>query len=514
MSTAVKRIVFSEFTFWLVLAGIGVYFLLPLREKLRLGIDLVGGTFLTLEVQVDKAVEAALIERRQAIKEKLERAQKEQPVSEEITSSSLIMNFENINDAQDAANIIRAEMPDVELDVRGMVATVSFSERRIKEIKKDAVERNIEVLRTRVNKLGVADIPIAAQGEKNIVIELPDVSDPQQAKAMIGKAAQLEFRLVDKYFATREDMEYELDDVPSNKELLAERNGRGFYLVQKYAEVTGKDLKEAHKSLGGQNGVDPVVAFEFTDDGGRKFYDLTSKNVGHALAIILDGVVISAPRINEGIRNQGIISGNFTTQETGDLALLLKSGSFVAPVSFEEERQIGPSLGAESIRQGITACLVGLALLFVFSILYYRTIGLFAFLALIFNLILVLVGMEWLGATLTLPGIAGMVLTVGMAIDASILIFERVKEVLAQGETSLKKAVDIGFSDAMWVILDANFTTLIVGIVLYYFGTGPIKGFAVTMILGILATLVASLRFMRSLFNLMFRNFKIQNLKF
>jgi len=226
----------------------------------------------------------------------------------------------------------------------------------------------------------------------------------------------------------------------------------------------------------------------------------------------LDSEVISAPRIESAIRGSGEITGNFTTDSARTLALLLKSGSFVAPVTFEEERQIGPSLGQESIRQGLTSCLIGLGLLLFFSLFYYNLSGFFAFFALVYNLILVLLGISWLKATLTLPGIAGMVLTVGMAIDASILIFERIKEELSQG-VALKKAVELGFSGAMKVILDANITTFIVGIVLYRFGVGPIQGFAVTMMLGIIATLVTTLFFLRSLFKFMLNNFDIQKLR-
>lgn len=511
MSASAKRMIFSELSLWLVVAALGFYFLMPIRQNVRFGIDLVGGTFLTLEVQVDKAVESELVDRRQLVKQALKSADACQPCDADVERNSLVLRFDTLQQAQDASEVLKATLKDMEFKSEGSTLVYTFADRKVEAIKRDAVDRNIEVLRTRVNKLGVADIPIAAQGEKNIVIELPDVSDPQQAKSMIGKAAQLEFRIVEKIFGTQEDADYELDAIPSDKELLAGRDG-GVYLVEKYAQVGGRELKNARVEFDEGNGTQLVVAFEFSDEGGTKFYNLTSRNVGKPLAVVLDGVVISAPRISEGIRKSGRISGNFSKQEATELALLLKSGAFVAPVTFEEERQIGPSLGAESIRQGVIACIVGLALLFLFSVFYYKVAGLIAFAALVFNLALILFGMSWLGATLTLPGIAGMLLTIGMAIDSAILIFERVKEEMAKG-IPFKQALDVGFSDAMWVILDANITTLVVGIVLYYFGTGPIKGFAVTMILGIIATLISSLRFMRSLFRFVLNNFGVQNLK-
>jgi preprotein translocase subunit SecD len=230
------------------------------------------------------------------------------------------------------------------------------------------------------------------------------------------------------------------------------------------------------------------------------------------LAIVLDGEIISAPQIRSAIRSEGSISG-VGPQEAQELSLLLKSGAFVAPVTFEEERQIGPSLGAESIRQGLVSCLVGLAALFVFSVTLYKIPGILAFATLLYNLLLILMALAWFKATLTLPGIAGMVLTVGMAIDASILIYERVREELAAG-VSLRKAVNNGFSDAKVVILDANITNLIVGVVLYKFGTGPIQGFAVTLIIGIIATLITGLFFLRSLLNFVIDAFNLQTLKF
>ena len=507
MNLSMRRIFLSEFMFWILVCGIGLYFLLPLRQSLRFGIDLVGGTYLTLEVQTEKAVETNLVEEMQSIDARLKKANGVLPTSKYVEKNNIVLTFPTIHDAQMAAGELSKSMPTMNQSVEGAVVRLSYPENVIQKIKEDAVHRNIEVLRTRMR-----DIPIVAQGEKNIVIELPDTANPQEAKARIGKAAQLELRLVEKSAPNKEDLLYEFDgELPHDKEILP--GEEGYYLVERYADVTGRMLKDARPQYAERLGFEHVVSFKLNDVGAEKFYQLTSKHYGRSLAIVLDGVVISAPRITEPISGgQGQISGGFTAESSRELALLLQSGSFVAPVTFEEERQIGPSLGQESIRQGLMSCLVGLGLLFLFSVFYYGISGIFAFLALIYNLILVLMGLAWLQMPLTLPGIGGMVLTVGMAIDASILIFEHIREELKHGIT-LIKAVRAGFAGAMMVILDANITTFIVGVVLYNFGTGPIQGFAITMMLGILATLITGLFFLRSLFMFVLNNFHVQKLR-
>ena len=507
MNLSFRRMFFSELTFWLVLCAIGLYFLLPLRQSLRFGIDLVGGTYLTLEVQTDKAVEAELIEHMQSVDAQLKRANRALPTAKYVEKNTIVLTFASLQDAQMAAVELKSSMATMDQTTEGSTIRLSFPDLMLRRIKENAVSRNIEVLRTRMR-----DIPIAQQGEKNIVIELPDTANPQEAKARIGKAAHLELRIVDKAAATKEELLYEFDgELPPDKEILPGTDG--YYLLEKYAEITGRMLKEAQAKYDEHMGFQHVVTFKLNDVGAEKFYQLTSKHYGRPLAIILDGVVIQSPRINEPISGGNTqISGGFTAESARELALLLQSGSFVAPVTFEEERQIGPSLGQESIRQGLISCLVGLGLLFIFSIFYYSLSGFFAFLALIYNLGLVLMGLAWLQVPLTLPGIAGMVLTVGMAIDASILIYERIKEELSKGIT-VNLAVKAGFRDAMKVILDANITTFIVGVVLYNFGTGPIQGFAVTMMLGIIATLITGLFFLRSIFSFMLKNFQVQKLR-
>ncbi len=506
---SLQKMATSGLAFWILVAAIGLYTVWPLRKSLKFGIDLVGGTYITLSVQTDKAIESFLINQMKTLKSSLQKTSKPLPVSEVVKGNTIELSFSSLADAQQAANYLESQKRDLRISTQASTIVLSLPEKVASRIKEEAVQSNIEVLRTRLDKLSVSEITIAQQGEKGIIVELPDVSDPQKAKAMIGKAAVLDFRLVEKTARSQDDILYDYDgELPADKEILPGKEGL-FYLVTKYPEVTGADLVTARPEI--VPGQGPVVSFKLTSDGGQRFHDLTSPNYGKSLAIVLDGVVIGAPNIDSTeMYSSGQISGQ-TSDSAKELALLLKSGAFVAPVTFEEERQIGPSLGAQSIKQGLLSCVVGLALLFLFSIFYYKISGLFAFIALLYNLLLVVFALAYLRATLTLPGIAGMVLTIGMAVDASILIFERIKEEFASG-IAFNKAVEQGFSSAMTVILDANITTLIVGLVLLKFGTGPIKGFAVTMIFGILATLVTGLFFLKSLFNFVLNNFKVNKI--
>lgn len=515
MNVSLQRGLFSWFSFWIALALLCGYLLWPLRQTLRFGIDLVGGTYITLEVQTDKAVESELLSKLQGILNKLKESNKELPAIKSIEKDSIALTFSSAQATQAAADLIQSSDKDLKVTTENQTVRCTLPERITSRIKQEAVARNVEVLRTRLNKLSVEEITIATQGEKNIIVELPDVSDPQQAKAMIGKAAVLEFKLVEKVGKTADDILYELDGIlPGDMEILPSKDEIGgvpaqYFLVSKFSEVGGKDLRDATVQLNPK--MEAEVIFRLTSEGGQHFYELTGKNINKRLAIVLDGVVVSAPTINAAIRNEGSITG-FTIDDAKQLATLLRSGAFVAPITFEEERQVAPTLGTEMIRKGIISCLIGLALLFVFSISFYSLSGLLAFITLLYNLLLILLAMSFLKATLTLPGIAGLVLTIGMAIDASILIYEEIKESLAAGNT-IKKAVQNGFSDALVVILDANITTFIVGVVLYYFGTGPIKGFAVTMMLGIISTLITGLFFLRSMFTFILNTFNIQKLR-
>ncbi len=525
MSISIRNVFSASFFVWLTAAILGLCYLFTIsdgkialrQDRLKFGIDLVGGTYITLEVQTDKALEIELIDKGQNILKRMKDAHIALPIAQLQEKDTLIWKFETINQVYDAAQFIKND-PSFVTKSDQQELRIQFKESAAHKIKEWAVQGNIEVLRTRLDRLGVGEIHIASQGEKNIVIDLPNVDNPQKARAMIGKPALLEVKLVERSSGSKEDILDAYDgELPEGMEILPGKPGadgfaRQYYLVPRYTDLTGRLLKDAYAGFAENTQSGVVVHFKFNPEGGEKFYELTRKNYNRQIALILDGEVISAPRISVPISTEGYIHGDFTTETAHELALLLKSGAFVAPVSFEEERQIGPSLGQESIRQGLIACLVGLILLFIFSILFYKVAGFYAFVTLLYNLLIIMLALSWLHATLTLPGIAGMVLTLGMAIDASILIYEKIKEELSRGVT-LKKAVDVGFSDAMTVILDSNITTFLVGIVLYKFGTGPIQGFAVTMMVGIIATLVTGLFFLRSLFNFTLYNLDVQKLK-
>lgn len=502
MSSFAQRFVRSGFLAWLVIAAVSIWFLYPLRQKLKFGIDLVGGTYITLRVQTDKAIEHELREKLQELDSSLKNSDMSPSVGHTFENNKLVVNFADKDAAMNAYSILKKELEGAEGQVEGNDLTISFKPAKESEIKKWAVNSDIEVLRTRLNTIGAEEIKVAPQGETDIVIELPDVADFTKAKEMIGTPAHLEFKLVESMAPTKDQLLDEFGgEVPSGMQILpmGDSGRKAYVLVSDYAEVSGRHLKDAKPGVGGQFGTDAVVAFKLTSSGARKFYELTSENIGRNLAIILDNKVISAPTIQHAIRSEGSITGSRSLEEAKELATMLKSGSFAAPVKFEEERSVGPSLGYESIKSGVISCLVGLGLLLLFSVIVYKVSGFFAFLALVYNLLLMLFGMSLLKATLTLPGIAGMVLTIGMAVDASILIFEKIRELIRHGET-VNSAINNGFKDAMAVILDANITTLLVGIVLFVFGTGPVKGFAVTLMLGIFATLVAGLFFLKSIF--------------
>lgn len=502
------RIFTFRLVVWLALAVGGGYFLYNINKYMKFGIDLVGGTYITLEVQLEKAQETELIERTQEAIELLKKSAKVQPLNWNVTNGIATLNFAESRDATVAVEAFSGNLPAVVINQAERAVTFTLSPEQIHHINRDAVESNINALNSRMNQFGVSEILIAREGERRIIVELPNVHNPQQAKAMIGRSAMLDFRLVEDVAESEQQLfERYGGELPEGTMILpgkqdARHEGREYYLLPKYTDITGKLLKTAHPAIGGKTGVDPVVSFEFKREGATKFYELTANNQGRRLAIVMDGVVISAPEIHAAIGASGTIEGHFTQQEVQDLSMMLRSGAFVAPVSFQEERTIGSTLGFDSIRKSVTACILGLILLLLFSLFFYKIAGLLAFIVLLYNMVLTLVILSFMGGVLTLPGIAGMVLSIGAAIDASILIYERIREELALG-VSLRKAIDAGFSGSLAVILDSNFTALLVAFVLYMFGTGPIQGFAATQIVGVVATLITGLWLLKSMLTYM-----------
>lgn len=396
------------------------------------------------------------------------------------------------------------------LDLRGgmhLVLEVDTTKLEADASVSDATDRALEIIRNRIDQFGVAEPMIVRQGEKWIALQLPGVREPERAKEIIGKTALLEFRLVENtgviskvaekirelnlFWEELPKIQEEVKTlVPTGYVLLPGREG--YYLVKSTPEITGAYLVNAEVKIGGEYGF-PYVGLKFNKEGAKIFAQTTGLNVGKNLAIVLDNIIQSAPVIRTRIPDgNAIIEGNFTEDEAKNLAIVLRAGALPAPVKIIEERTVGPSLGEDSIRRGIQATILGGLLVFVFMFVYYRLSGLIADLALVLNLILLLGAMAYLRATLTLPGIAGVILSLGMAVDANVLIFERIREELRQGKT-VRVAIDLGYQRAFPAILDGNLTTLIAAVFLFQFGTGPVKGFAVTLTLGLIISMFTAL---------------------
>ncbi len=383
----------------------------------------------------------------------------------------------------------------------------------------DALNRAQEIIRNRIDQLGVSEPLIARQGQRWLVVQLPGIKNPQQAIDVIGATAMLEFRMVDESDAAQKAMQDIYEKVgnpfiekpgvgvelstaavallPKGTRLFRGRES-AFYILRDTVPIDGSFLDSARVEQG-TNGL-PTVAFKWKPEGGKIFFQLTSANVGKNMAIVLDGIVQSAPTIRSPIRDQGIIEGNFKMEEARNLAIILRAGALPAPLKIIEERTVGATLGEDSIRMGMRAFLIGGVLVLIFMLVYYRMAGIFADIAMLLNLLFVLGMMAYFNATLTLPGIAGILLTVGMAIDANVLIYERIREELAIGKPT-RIAVDAGYDKAFSAILDSNVTTLVAALFLFQFGTGPIKGFAVTLTLGILCSMFTAIVVTRMMFS-------------
>ena len=368
---------------------------------------------------------------------------------------------------------------------------VSFSKYGLLTINNSALKQSIEIIRRRIDDVGTKEPTILQRGEKRILVELPGLKDPERIKKLLGKTAQLNFRLV------KENSEFGVD------ELISDTGEK--LLISKRIVMSGENLIDAQPSIQNQQN-EPTVSFTLDRLGAQKFGRTTSDNVGKRLAIVLDGKIISAPNINEPITSgKGMISGNFSFQEATDLALLLRSGALPTPLNVVEERTVGPDLGEDSIKSGVTSLIVGFILVILFMFYKYKIFGFVANIALIANLLMLIGILTILEATLTLPGIAGIILTVGMAVDANVLIFERIKEEL-KTEKSMIHAFDQGYSKAKITVLDANITTLIAAVILFAFGSGPVKGFAITLGIGIITTLFTAYFLARHLTSLIVLN--------
>jgi preprotein translocase subunit SecD len=476
-------------------------------QKLKLGLDLQGGIHLVLGVQVDKAVENATErvanELRDTFRRKrygIEGLKRDGLMTIIITPSADTPREKVREDIAEYQQTFKTEKDDAG-EIR-LQMTAAESDR----IRKYAVEQGIETIRNRIDQFGVAETTVVKQGVNQILVELPGVNDQQRAIDLIGKTALLEFKLLDESNSLEDALK---GIVPPGSQLLYQQESgtagtrvKGQpYLVQKRVILTGADLTDAKVDLSGSSGKGPAVSMTFNSRGARAFALATEENVGKRLAIVLDDKVYSAPVIQEKITGgRAQISGRFTVEEATDLAIVLRAGSLPAPVTVDENRSVGPSLGADLVRKGIISTIVGCLLVMIFMAMYYSLSGLVADLALLINLFLLMASLAALQASLTLPGIAGIVLTLGIAVDANVLIFERIREELRAGR-EVKAAIETGYGRAFTTILDTHVTAMLTAVVLYFAGSGPIKGFGVTLFIGLAISLFSAVVITRVVFD-------------
>jgi preprotein translocase subunit SecD len=496
------------------------YLAYPLKDKIALGLDLQGGMHLVLEVQTEKAVEATLERIADDIKREIEEEGYEvDRVRADIQNKTVTVLMVDAIDLKPVEEIMKnytayLDNKGVVRDGRGYLFKLS-NEEEIR-IEQNAVSQGLETIRNRVDQFGVSEPTIQAQGENRILLQLPGIKDADRAIKLIGKTARLEFKLIDESSSSQAALN---GDMPEGDEILYKREenvetgeiSRTPFLVKKRTVLTGETLSGAEVRYDSDFN-EPYVAITFNSIGAMLFQEITRANVKKRLAIVLDDNVYSAPVIQEEIAGgRAQVTGQFTTEEARDLAIILRAGALPAPVVILENRTVGPSLGKDSIEQGINSILLGAILVVIFIAVYYKLSGVVAVTALTLNLVLLLGALAYFGAALTLPGIAGMLLTVGMAIDANVLIFERIREEVRLGKT-VRAAIDAGYAKALSTIVDANITTFIAAVVLFQFGTGPIKGFAITLCIGIAASMFTAVFVSRTIFDIFMSRKKVANL--
>jgi preprotein translocase subunit SecD len=489
-----------------------------IQNRIHLGLDLKGGTHLILQVQVNDAVNAdsdraveRLKDRLRARKVNFTDVAKPDPANH---PDQIVITGVPPENSSDLRTIVTDQLPEYNLNSGASNAwTMTMKPPQLADLKNRAVQQAIETIRNRIDKLGISE-PIIQEhglGQYQILVELPGVDDPARVKEIMQSTAMLEIRQ-----ALNNGQPYSSQDaalqanggvLPPNSVLLPGRSigandtneGEVYYLISRTSAVAGHDLREARVSRNSQTNM-PEVEFFLTAEGGRRFSDFTGAHVGDYLAVVLDNKVMEVAVIKSQIGDNGVIEGRFTDQQAKDLALILNSGALPASIKYLQESTVGPSLGNDSIRAGVRAAIVGMAAVLIFMLVYYHGAGVNADVALILNLIILLGFMGYFGATLTLPGIAGVILTVGMGVDSNVLIFERIREELRNGKTP-PSAVDQGFSHAWITIVDTHVTTIVSAAILFIFGTGPVKGFAVTLTFGLLANLFTAVFVSRVIFD-------------
>jgi len=476
------------------------------NQQINLGLDLQGGSHLLLEVDVDSVIR----ERLESLESEVRRTLRSVRVCymgigiEELAVRVRLTDPEQCEAAVEvlcdlsqpittnAFLAVGTRDLDVSVDDNG-VARLLLTDEAIAERRRAAVEQSIEIVRRRIDETGTREPTIQRQGEDRILVQLPGVDDPDRIKRLLGQTARLTFQMVDTDARPGGRVPAGSVSLPADARAASQQTE---YIVRREILVSGENLINAATTFDQQSGG-PAVSFRFDASGGRRFGQVTTDNVGKPFAIVLDGRVISAPVIRQPILGgSGIITGGFSVQEANDLALLLRAGALPAPLNILEERSVGPGLGADSVAAGELASIIAFLAVMVFMVLAYGMFGMIANVALIVNMILIGGGLSLLQATLTLPGIAGVVLTIGMAVDANVLIFERIREEVRTGKTPVA-AIDAGYSRALTTIIDANVTTLIAAILLFQFGSGPVKGFAVTLAFGIASSMFTAITLTR-----------------
>lgn len=482
------------------------------QEHIHLGLDLRGGTHLILQVMVNDAVNAETDRAVERIRDGLRTAgvvadiSKPDPANE---PEKIVINGVNADQTTVARNVLNDKVPEYDISSGTGSFTVTMKALAATDLKNRAVELAIQKIRERVDKLGVSEPVIQKHGlgENQILVQLPGVDDPARVKDIIQSTAMLEIRLATDsvpYKSEAEALQHYNSVLPAGSMLLhgrdvtANAEGDSVFVIARSSAVAGHDLREA-RSDRDENGR-PQVSFLLTNDGGKRFAAFTRDHINDYLAVVLDNKVVEVAQIQAEISDSGRITGRFTEQQAKDLALILNSGALPASMRYLEERTVGPSLGADSIRQGVTAAIVGVVAVLIFMLFYYRGAGINADLALLLNLIILLGFMGFAGAVLTLPGIAGVILTIGMGVDSNVLIFERIREEVRAGKTPAS-AVDQGFGHAWLTILDTHVTTMVSALILFLVGTGPVQGFATTLFFGLAANLFTAVFVSRVIFD-------------
>lgn len=491
----------------LAVIALSVFLAYPPGEKIHLGLDLEGGMHLVMEVITEDALGIETSQEILRLEDQLRRKNLTYTTVSKDGDTQFSIHEINLDQENEIRDILDKQFVNWDVSITGNRVSVSMKSGYVNYLRDLSVRQARETIQNRIDELGLAEPTIQRQGTGNrIIVELPGVENPDRIKNIIKTTALLEWRLV--LGGPAPDRETLLQDfggeVPPDDEILRgdpERTQGGYYLVSKVAPVTGKDLINARRST--DEWGKPAVLFTLNAEAGRRFYDFTSENLNKNLSIILDGKVQEVAVIRDRIPDRGVIHGTYTIEEADDIALILRAGPLPASVRYLEERSIGPSLGKDSIRKGLSAMAIALILVILFMVFYYRFSGFNAVAALILNVLILAGILGYLGenAVLTLPGIAGIILTIGMAVDANVLVFERIREELTAGKSVLS-SIASGFSRAFRTILDANITTIIAAIFLFQFGTGPIRGFAVTLIIGITASMFTAVFVSHLIFDL------------